>query len=484
MKRRPGKPLRTVLIFAHECAPYNRLESTVGAQRPAQFAKYLPDFGWRAIVLCCDSNQRRTARRQDLDGIAESAMRRLRDADPSRSVVIPTPSLSADGLLDRWWWSAVSDGRKGPLTNLRRRSLTTAKFVTGDYSQSWQPCARRVAEAIAQEVDIDSCIGEHSPDAGLFLARWFSNTYHVPWVADFRDPILQPLTLIARKAYRPIARRLLRTATCTVNVNRRWAEMDHSLFGCPGWSIANGFDDEEFTSPDRADSGMFTVVYTGRVDRVQRMEIFFEAMAIARETIDAEEFSTIRFLYRGVSCDKVCALAARFALTDIIDAGPHIDRRESLSLLINADLLLLLSVDNARPRDEFYAAGFYPAKVFEYFGARRPILSVPGDGGLLDELIEETATGVVLRSAGEIAGYVKKAMMEWKNGRPLPYEPNERSVSQYTRRNLAGRMAEVLNSAVGLVRASAESDRAKDMPGIEKNAAEASGARVAALDHT
>jgi glycosyltransferase involved in cell wall biosynthesis len=260
--------------------------------------------------------------------------------------------------------------------------------------------------------------------------------------------------------------------------------MDHSLFGCPGWSIANGFDEEEFTSPVRADSGMLTVVYTGRVDQVQRMEIFFEAMAMAREAMDAEEFSRIRFLYRGVSCDKVRALAARFALADNIDAGPHIDRRESLSLLINADLLLLLSVDNKRPRDEFYADGFYPAKVFEYFGARRPIICVPGDGGLLDELIEETATGVVLRTAGETAGYLKKAMMEWKNGRPLPYKPNERSVSQYTRRNLAGRMAEILNSAVGLVPASVERDRAKGMAGSDKNAAEASCARVAALENT
>ena len=43
---RTDAPARCVLVFAHECAPYNRAESMIGAQRPAQFAKYLPEFGW------------------------------------------------------------------------------------------------------------------------------------------------------------------------------------------------------------------------------------------------------------------------------------------------------------------------------------------------------------------------------------------------------------------------------------------------------
>ena len=41
--------LKTVLLFAHECAPYHHAERTIGAQRPAQFAEHLPEFGWRAI---------------------------------------------------------------------------------------------------------------------------------------------------------------------------------------------------------------------------------------------------------------------------------------------------------------------------------------------------------------------------------------------------------------------------------------------------
>ena len=55
--------LKTVLLFAHECAPYHHAEGTIGAQRPAQFAAHLPEFGWRAIVVCCDGKRRRVAGR-------------------------------------------------------------------------------------------------------------------------------------------------------------------------------------------------------------------------------------------------------------------------------------------------------------------------------------------------------------------------------------------------------------------------------------
>ncbi|HEY7547674.1 MAG TPA: hypothetical protein VID27_22440, partial [Blastocatellia bacterium] len=96
-----GEQFKTALIFAHECAPYNRPESTVGAQRPAQFAKYLPDFGWRAIVICCDHKRRGIARAEDLTDIERDAKRAIEQADPRASIIIPTPSLRWDGLVDR-----------------------------------------------------------------------------------------------------------------------------------------------------------------------------------------------------------------------------------------------------------------------------------------------------------------------------------------------------------------------------------------------
>ncbi|GEM_PF-1040048 len=442
--------LRTALIFAHECAPYNRPESTVGAQRPAQFAKYLPDFGWRAIVICCDNERRGCASEEDLIEVERDVMRTIEGADPRASIIISTPSLRWDGLLDRMWRATFSDQtRLKSAKALMRKTLTLAKFVTGDYSQNWQPVARHAAQAIAGSVKIDACIGEHSPDAGLFLARWFSRKYGVPWVADFRDPILQPFKPFARLLYRPLARRLLRTASGAINVNEVWADMDRKLFGCQSRTIPNGFDPEEFSdSTDGPANAPLTIAYMGRIDRAQRLETFLEGLVIARQSLGAEFSSRIRFQYRGVSHDHVANLVARFGLADVCDSAPRISRQQSLRLLVKADLLLLLSADQGLLTDEFYSRGFYPAKAFEYFGARRPIICVPGDGGLLDDLIRETETGVVLRSSDEITHYIIRSAALHQRGESIAYDPSEQAVSYYTRRNLAGRLADVLNSVV------------------------------------
>ncbi|MEW6213031.1 MAG: hypothetical protein AB1631_32210 [Acidobacteriota bacterium] len=397
-------------------------------------------------MICCDNERRGCASEEDLIEVERDARRAIAESDPQSSIILPTPSLRWDGLLDRLWRATFSErtGFKSARA-LARKALTLAKFFTGDYSQNWQPVARRAAQVIGESLKIDACIGEHSPDAGLFLAGWFSKKYDVPWAADFRDPILQPFKPFVRQIYRPLARRLLRSASGAINVNRVWADMDRELFQCPTWTIPNGFDPEEFfASTDDSVNPYFTIAYMGRIDRAQRLETFLEGLTIARRSLDAELFSRIRFQYRGVSHEHVLDLSAQFQLTDVCDVEARISREQSLRFLVKADLLLLLSADQSLSADEFYSHGFHPAKAFEYFGAGRPIICVPGDGGLLDDLIRETETGVVLRSADEVARCIIRCASIHRQGEPIAYNPNEEAVSFYTRRNLAERFARAL----------------------------------------
>lgn len=435
-----GSTIRTVLIFAHECAPYNRPESTAGAQRPAQFAKHLPEFGWRAIVICCDTRARGTGRVEALGEIVDEARRRVREAAPGASVVVPTPSLPSYGLVDGMWRAAVRGGRVG---SLARKALTVAKFPQGDYSYPWQPVARAVASAVATEVAIDACVGEHSPDAGLFLAKWYSSQFGAPWVADFRDPILQPLTPLARNVYRPIARRLVSTASCTVNVSEAWAEMDRALFEKPAHTIPNGFDADEFAADEAPPTGPFQIAYMGRVDAMQRMDLFLKGLGLARATV--EDRFDVSFVYRGYGATTVARIAAQEGVADLVDAGGHVERRQALGFMRSANMLLLLSIHTD---DAYFARGFYPAKTFEYFGARRPILCVPGDGGVLDALLDETRTGVVCETPEAVARYLVAAYEMWRGQGAVPYDADAGSVSRFTRRNQAGRLASVLDSIV------------------------------------
>jgi len=450
--------MKNLLLFAHECAPFNRRESTIGAQRPAQFARHLPAFGWRTLVLCCDAERRGTAPPGDRAAVRAAIQaevrERLRAAPPDQPVVIATPSLAWDGLLDRAWHAAARPGG-GRLRAAIRRPLTAAKLWTGDYSQSWQPCARWAAEAVAEEIRVDACLGEHSPDAGLFLARWFARRGAVPgrsempWIADFRDPILQPLTPFAQRLYRPIARRLMAGAATTVAVNPLWAGLDRQLFGRPAFTIPNGSDPEELAAaPAAPRDGRLTVSYAGSVLLPDHLDVFLAGLALAHRR-QPEQGRGILFRYRGLVAADVARRAAAQGIADLCDIQGYCPRPETLGLLRTSDLLLLLSY--AEPRDPYRRLGLYPGKVFECFAARRPILCVPGDGvpgGQLDALLAETRTGAVYPTSEAVADALLAARRLHQAGQSLPYQPDEAALARYTRRALAGRLAEVLDRAV------------------------------------
>jgi len=442
-----AQSLRTVLIFAHECAPYNAPTSTIGAQRVAQFAKHLPTFGWRAIVICCDA-RKRSAGFSDED--ASRIEQSLREASAHESLIIPTPSLPWDGLLDRWWRVSMRRSSRATQRLLWRKPLTALKQLTyGDYSSAWQPCARRAAEIVLRLVGIDACIGEHTPDAGLLLARWFSRLTGVPWMADFRDPVLRPFPPMLRLLYLPRIRSLVSTAAHVVNVNDYWADLDSQMLGRPTTSIPNGFDPDEFPRGELARASAFTIAYCGNLNpRIQTISPFLEALRIVAANLPNNGSAEVRFVYRGNSAAYVSDLARKAGVDSMVDANAHIPREQALRILQSAEALLLLSITGRAQEDKYFVHGLYPAKTFEYFGAKRPILCVPGDGGMLDDLIRDTRTGVVLADPAGIAEYVLASHRQWQSGETVAYEPNEELVRRFTRKHLTGNVAALLDSLV------------------------------------
>lgn len=433
--------LRTALFFAHECAPHHRAESTMGAQRPAQFAKHLPEFGWRALVLCCDANRRRTARRGDRASIEAEVAQRSAEADPESSLLVPTPSLVSDGVIDATWSHLQKRDTSGGLT-LMRRALTLAKYSLGDHSQSWQPCARWAAEALDRQCTIDACVGEHGPDAGLFLARWFNRKHGVPWIADFRDPILRPVGYWSRYLYRPVARHLVSTAEHVLNVTPYWTELDRELFGRHATCIPNGFDPEDYPAEELEPE--FTVSYTGNLVPEQPIEIALDAWAIFVAGLEPRERANVRLVYRGLSIDRVRDAAAHIDAGATLDLGGRVDREETLRIMQRSQLLLLLSASDSNPHS-YLSRGLYPGKIFEYFGARRPILCVPGDAAQLEALLEETGTGAIRSSRDSVAEFFAESFSEWKRTGRLAYRPDTAAVARYERRAQAEALASILD---------------------------------------
>jgi glycosyltransferase involved in cell wall biosynthesis len=221
--------------------------------------------------------------------------------------------------------------------------------------------------------------------------------------------------------------------------------MDRALFEKPAHTIPNGFDADEFAVGEAAPTGAFQIVYMGRVDAMQRLDVFMKGLRLARETV-GDRFD-VSFVYRGYGAATVARIAAEEGVADLVDAGGHVERDQALGFMRNANMLLLLSIRND---DVYFARGFYPAKTFEYFGARRPILCVPGDGGVLDALLDETRTGVVCATPDAVTRHIVAAYETWHARGAVPYDADADSVSRFTRKHQASRLASVLDSIVAI----------------------------------
>lgn len=444
-----------VLIHAYECAPFHRPGSTIGAQRPYQFAKHLPKFGWRAIVLCCDFS-----RRYCLDPGADwkSAVRKevveaLNHWDEEQSLTIPLPSLQFADAVDRTWLDTIiMDAKKGTFlpkkgawNKFKRKTASFLKLFRGDHSQSWQAVALYASEILKQQgIGIDLQMAEHGPDASLFIAHKLSKQFSWPYWVDFRDPILQPINRKIRSFYRFFLKQvLLKNCRGLINVNPAWVAMDHAHFDLPTYLVTNGFDPEEFAFHSPKPNDSFTAAYLGNISFPTNLDVFFSGLKQFQERVNPKKFA---FVYRGNTFVSIQKKAEQYGLSKLVDSAGPIPRQIATQVMQKANLLILFSIDPTAEKDPFLQKGYYPGKVFEYFATGNPILAVPGDRGVLDELLSKTKVARICNSPESVASVLKDRYTNWLQGSRNDKVMNWQAVEEYSRETQASILAGIFTT--------------------------------------
>jgi hypothetical protein len=132
-----------------------------------------------------------------------------------------------------------------------------------------------------------------------------------------------------------------------------------------------------------------------------------------------EQAASVRAEFYGAEQDLVRALARAEGVEGSVRAFPEIPYAESLKVQARADALLLIMYD--RPEEK----GVLPGKLFEYFGARRPLLVIGGEGGAAADLVSGRNLGTVSSGAGILAAQLRTWLREKRDRgglRPLPEE--------------------------------------------------------------
>ncbi|MEK6650750.1 MAG: glycosyl transferase family 1, partial [Bacteroidota bacterium] len=127
------------------------------------------------------------------------------------------------------------------------------------------------------------------------------------------------------------------------------------------------------------------------------------------------------------------------AIASSIEQVGYVPHQESVRQLLLADMLLLV-VDESKD-----SRAIVPGKVFEYLGARRPILALTDPEGAAAAIVRDTGSGTVV--ANQDVDGIRRAFVEcYRNfvyhvsGPPS----NGEAVRAYERREVTRRLAELL----------------------------------------
>jgi len=338
-----------------------------GIQRTLSFTRHLGSHDWEPLVLSANPLAYEHKNSSQLANVPhDMIVERPFTLDAKRHMAIAGRYPEVLALPDRWisWWlSAFPVG----LSMIRKYKP----------SLIWSTFPIATAHLI-----------------GLSLHRFTG----LPWVADFRDPMLQslfPATQLQRKTYSWIenqsiincSKAVFTTQSAMDSYKRRFAEHFHDKFII----IENGYDEDDFSSinmnrsnPSLNKNKCITLLHSGLLYTPGRdPSALFQAINTLKTQgrINATQLSVTLRAPGDINFFK--SLTNKYNIEDIVNIAPSIPYQEALHEMLAVDGLLVFQGTQFNSQ--------IPAKIYEYFRTRKPIFS------LLDKLGE---TAKVLQAAG------------------------------------------------------------------------------------
>jgi len=407
-----------------------------GSIRAGGLAKYLPQFGWEVLVLTAKlpKGSRPAARVLETeynDVIAEWKSRFRMD-----------PKQSAHAKLKLSLPSQPNSS--GLHTNLLL--LVKGLIAFPDQHRGWVRFGVEALSKLKPSEKPDIILSSSPPASVHLIASKARQLFNRPWVADFRDLWSENLWGVTR-LLQPLHRRLEKKTMCMadalVTVSEPWARSLHGHYPHkPVYTITNGFDPDDFESRANTLTAYFSLTHTGRLYEGRRdPTLLFDVLRdLTKEGLLDKRDLRVRFF--GPSESWLGLLAQRYGLSDIVEIGGMIPRKEALVRQAESQILLLLGW--ADPKE----TGQHTGKLFEYFGSRRPILAVGGSEGVLTETLRQTRTGVHVSDRTNLRQHLLSCYREFKARGSVSYHVNQEALYPYTHIEMARKFSEVLNATL------------------------------------
>jgi len=266
-----------------------------------------------------------------------------------------------------------------------------------DNWQSWIVSGFLKGRALIRREPVDLLLSTYPIASAHVLGALLCRASSLPWIADFRDPMLQPgypADPLRRRLFRWVEEqvcRRARLATFTTEsaledfVGKHGQRIRPALRCIPNGYVETAFSDLSVV-PRR--HGPRVIAHVGYVYFHERNpRAFFQALAELKQEgkLSARE---VQLHLRGCGNESVYQpWLDELAIGDLVQMTEAVPYRQALAEMMAADGLLLVQGPGCNSQ--------IPAKVYEYIRAGKPILAITDPTGETGRLISQHGLGVV-----------------------------------------------------------------------------------------
>jgi glycosyltransferase involved in cell wall biosynthesis len=416
-----------LLIVSFFYPPFN----SIGAIRVSKMSRYLSELGWDVRVLTTDRD----------DVPADLAV------EIDHTHIVRAHGFDVNALPKRVLGSrrVSSQGYEAPrsLRGLGELYRVITNFPDGQIG--WYRAAVRRAEPLIATWRPDVILSSAYPATAHLVARSIARRYRISWVAEYRDPWTDSGSRRRPGPLYPVERwledRTVRDAAAIVTVSDSWAGLFRRRFPqIPVHVVPNGFDGSDYPADaDPPTTGPLRVLYTGRLYARQDPRPLLEAL----RSLGADAARTIQMRFVGRYLASVRDSARALGLLGtVVSVDQPVSHDAALRAQREAHALVMFLGDDED-------VGWRPAKLYEYLGARRPILMIGGtERHEARVVLRACGAGVAADSASEIAALLRAWSAELATRGAVAYSADPACVAGFERRALAVRLGTALRSVL------------------------------------
>ncbi|MCX7736470.1 MAG: glycosyltransferase [Candidatus Kapabacteria bacterium] len=411
---------KNVLVIAYYFPPMG----LSGVQRTVKFVKYLPDFGWKPFVLTTGSSR--------YFAFDESLLNDFKDKPVEIFRTYTKKSQKQDYKIQNF-----------PNYTIQKigRVITQAIYQPDRFIK-WKKSAIELGEKIIKENKIDAIFATAPPFTDFLVALELSEKYDIPFIMDYRDvwvdnPFHYYLTPFHKSYSIKLEENLLKKTSKAIVTNRfakeiilrRYKFISHDDIAI----IPHGYDPDDFKEIEfHHNPNFFTITHSGLFQDDRNPKYFLKAVSqFLKNNPSAIDKLRLRFI--GLMRKSHQKLLKKYNLQKITTLTGNLSHRESIKNLLESDLLWLVVNDIYRS----------PGKLFEYFGAEKPILICAPEGIMRKTALEsKAAIGVDPKDVNEIEKALSTFYNLWtKNTLP---KPSPEFIELYNRKKLTQDLAKEL----------------------------------------